>query len=102
MKFTKEEISSFHKLADSINDRFNPYKEAVDKYGDKVRNALKGKVISKRKDESKKPYGLEYEAKKLGMSLWDLLDVLEGLCREGHCQEIDDSHYKVIDSKTKA
>lgn len=65
-------------------------------YGDLIVEQLSGKTISKRKDLGDQPGGLVYEANKLGIDMWDLLEALEGMCYEGRAREIDDSTYKVL------
>ena len=71
-------------------------KEEADKYGNKIKTALSGKTISKRKDLADDPGGLIFEANKLGMDMWDLLKALEGMCADGRAREIDDSTYLVV------
>ena len=41
------------------------------------------------------PGGLKYEAEQIGITMWDLLEALEGMCYDGRAQEIDDSTYLV-------
>lgn len=65
-------------------------------YGDRIAEALSGRTVSKRKDKAEMPGGLIYEAKQVGIGMWDLLEALEGMCYEGRAAEIDDSTYKVI------
>lgn len=71
-------------------------------FGDLIQEKLAGKTVSKRKDLGDLPGGLVYEAKKLGIDMWDLLEALEGMCHEGRAQEIDDSTYKVLPKSTKS
>ena len=70
-------------------------KEKAEKYGKRISSALSGKKVSKRKSTAKQPGGLIYEAKQLGMDMWDLLEALEGMCADGRAIEIDDSTYLV-------
>jgi len=70
-------------------------KEEADKYGDKIKTALSGKTVSKHRDTAEDPGGLIYEAKKLGIDMYDLLRALEGMCADGRAREIDDSTYLV-------
>lgn len=72
--------------------------EASAEYGDMIAEKLAGKTISKRRDKGEQPGGLVYEAKELGIDMWDLLEALEGMCHEGRAQEIDDSTYRVNDA----
>lgn len=65
-------------------------------YGQMVKQKLSGKKISKRVDLGDAPGGLKYEAEKLGMDLYDLLETLEGMCYNGDAREIDDSTYQVM------
>lgn len=69
--------------------------EQSHKYGDMIAKELAGKTISKRIDLGEQPGGLVYEANKLGIDMWDLLEALEGMCYEGRAREIDDSTYLV-------
>ncbi len=69
--------------------------EAAANYGELIMQNLSGKTISKRKDLADKSGGLVYEAKLLGIDMWQLLEALEGLCYLGKATEIDDSTYKV-------
>lgn len=89
---------------DSVNDgRYDNYygEEEANKYGAKIIQALRGKTITKRRDKSNQPGGLEYEAKKLGIDMWDFLRALEGLCYQGKAEETSDSTYRIKDSKVK-
>lgn len=73
-------------------------KDAADKYGNLIADHLKGKSVSKRKSTANAPGGLIYEANKLGIDMWDLLEALEGMCADGRAEEIDDSTYKILGS----
>lgn len=75
-------------------------KEQAEQYGDLIADKLAGKTISKRVDISEEPGGLVYEADRLGIDKWDLLEALEGMCYQGRAREIDDSTYKVMASRT--
>lgn len=70
-------------------------KEKAEQYSEKITAALSGQKISKRKSLADKPGGLKYEADKLGIDMWDLLEALEGMCALGTAAEVDDSTYKV-------
>ncbi len=70
-------------------------KEKAEKYGKQIITVLSGKTVSKRKDKAEEPGGLIYEAKQLGLDMWDLLEALEGMCYAGTAVEIDDSTYLV-------
>ena len=70
--------------------------EKAREYGDKIVNALAGQTVSKRKDKAENVGGLIYEAKRIGMDMWDLLEALEGMCYDGRAREIDDSTYLVV------
>lgn len=78
--------------------RYDEYfgKTAAATYGDLIADRLKGKSVSKRRDTANEPGGLIYEANKLGIDMWDLLEALEGMCNEGRAREIDDSTYKIL------
>lgn len=101
LRFTEisRKFSSLTK--DSVNDdRYDNYygKEEANKYGAKIIQALRGKTITKSRDRSNQPGGLEYEAKKLGINMWDFLRALEGLCYQGKADETSDSTYRIRDS----
>lgn len=70
--------------------------EEANRYGELIIANLSGQIISKRVDDSTLPGGLEYEANKLGIDMWDLLSALEGMCYYGTAQEISDSEYLVM------
>lgn len=70
-------------------------REKAEKHGKQISSALSGKTVSKRKDKAEEPGGLIYEAKQLGIDMWDLLEALEGMCYDGRAAEIDDSTYLV-------
>lgn len=78
--------------------RYDEYfgKTAAATYGDLIADRLKGRAVSKRRDTANEPGGLIYEANKLGIDMWDLLEALEGMCSEGRAREIDDSTYKIL------
>lgn len=78
--------------------RYDEYygQTAAATYGDLIADRLKGKSVSKRRDTANEPGGLIYEANKLGIDMWDLLEALEGMCNEGRVREIDDSTYKIL------
>ena len=79
-------------------------REDVDFYGQKffnkyhelVKNNLSGMIISKRIDEANEPGGIEYEANKLGIDLYDLIECLEGMCHEGEAVELSDYQYRIL------
>lgn len=85
-------------LAYSYRDPNRYYfgKEAFEKFGDLVKDNLSGKTVSKRIDLADDPGGLIYEADKLGIDKFELLECLEGMCYNGLAREIDDSTYKVL------
>lgn len=70
-------------------------KEKAEKYGKHITSALSGKTVTKHKDKAEQPGGLIYEAKRLGIDMWDFLEALEGMCYAGTAVEIDDSTYLV-------
>ena len=69
--------------------------EKAEKYSSLITKNLSGKTVSKRKDKAEEPGGLVYEANKIGIDMWDLLEALEGMCYLGKAEEIDDSTYLV-------
>ncbi len=70
--------------------------EKAKQYGELITSNLKGQTVSKCKDKAEEKGGLIYEAKKLGIDMWDLLEALEGMCYERRASEIDDSTYLVF------
>ena len=78
--------------------RYDEYygQTAAATYGDLIAHRLKGRAVSKRRDTANEPGGLIYEANKLGIDMWDLLEALEGMCNEGRAREVDDSTYKIL------
>ena len=73
--------------------------EAAAKYGNIVSEKLKGRIISKRIRDDKKPGSIRYEADALGIEDFDLmtlLETLEGMCHIGTAKEIEDGLYKVL------
>lgn len=80
--------------------RYDDYfgQTAAATYGELISDNLKGQTVSKRKDLAEEPGGLIYEANALGIDMWDLLEALEGMCREGRAREIDDSTYEILGS----
>ena len=69
--------------------------EKAEKYSSLITKHLSGKTVSKRKDKAEEPGGLIYEANKIGIDMWDLLEALEGMCYLGKAEEIDDSTYLI-------
>ena len=78
--------------------RYDDYfgQTAAARYGNMISDNLKGQTISKRKDLAEAPGGLIYEANVMGIDMWELLEALEGMCREGRARELDDSTYKIL------
>lgn len=92
------------KIKDSIKDgKYDEYfgQEEYEKYGKLVKSKLKGKTISKRRDLSQQENGLEYEAEKLGISPFELLRCLEGMCYNNEAKENYNSSYTIKDSLIK-
>ncbi len=71
-------------------------KDKAKQFGGLICDTLSGKTISKRKDLAEMPGGLIYEANRIGIDMWDLLEALEGMCADGRVSEIDDSTYLVL------
>ena len=69
--------------------------EKAKEFGNLISTQLSGKTVSKRKDKAEEPGGLIYEANKIGINMWELLEALEGMCYLGKAEEIDDSTYLV-------
>ena len=75
---------------------FNFGKKKAEKYGKLITEKLSGKTVSKNKMLSRTSGGLIFEADRLGIDMWDLLEALEGMCAAGKAKEIDDSTYLVL------
>lgn len=65
------------------------------KYGDLIYRTYKGQYISKAIDGADKPGGLTYSANQIGLSTFQLLKALEGMCADGRVTCVDDSTYYV-------
>jgi DNA phosphorothioation-dependent restriction protein DptG len=65
------------------------------KYGDLIYRTYKGQEISKAIAKAKQPGGLTYSANKIGLSTFQLLKALEGMCADGRATYVDDSTYYV-------
>lgn len=65
------------------------------KYGDLISKTYDGQYISKSIDDADKPGGLTYSANKIGLSTFQLLKALEGMCADGRAYSADDSTYYV-------
>lgn len=70
-------------------------KSMADKYGDLVYKNFEGEYISKAIAEADKPGGLRYSANQIGLSTFQLLETLEGMCADGTVTCVDDSTYFV-------
>lgn len=95
--FNNTQSSLNEDASEALNESRKFYfgKEEAEKYGDMIEKALTGKTVSKSKAKAEEPGGLIYEANKLGIDMWDLLEALEGMCYQGRCREIDDSTYLI-------
>lgn len=71
-------------------------KEKAEEFGYSVRKSLGGRIVTKNKELAEEKGGLIYEADKLNMSMWDLLETIEGLCYQGKAMELDDTRYYII------
>lgn len=65
------------------------------KYGDLIYNTFNGQYISKEIAKADKPGGLTYSANQIGLTTFQLLEALEGMCRDGRVVCVDDSTYYV-------
>jgi hypothetical protein len=65
------------------------------KYGDLIYRTYKGQEISKAIAKANQPGGLTYSANKIGLSTFQLLKALEGMCADGRATYVDDSTYYV-------
>lgn len=65
------------------------------KYGDLVYRTYEGQYISKAIAKADKPGGLTYSANKIGLSTFQLLETLEGMCADDRAYCVDDSTYYV-------
>lgn len=65
------------------------------KYGDLIYRTYKGQEISKAIAKANQPGGLTYSANKIGLSTFQMLKALEGMCADGLATYVDDSTYYV-------
>lgn len=65
------------------------------KYGDLIYRTYKGQKISKAIAKANQPGGLTYSANKIGLSTFQMLKALEGMCADGRVTCVDDSTYYV-------
>lgn len=65
------------------------------KYGDLIYRTYKGQKISKAIAKANQPGGLTYSANKIGLSTFQMLKALEGMCADGRATYVDDSTYYV-------
>lgn len=65
------------------------------KYGDLIYRTYKGQKISKAIAKANQPGGLTYSANKIGLSTFQMLKALEGMCADGLATYVDDSTYYV-------
>lgn len=84
-----------------IHEALNFGQEEYKRYGDSIQKKLSGKRVSKRKyNNDGTPYeeedSLPNRAKEIGIDMYDLLSALEGMCRNGTAEELDDSTYKIL------
>lgn len=96
-------IDAVFDTVDSYNSTWSDYfgKFAYDKYGDKIADIFKNRIISKRRDDLDKDYGdevigLRAAAKHIGTTTSMILEALEGMCYNNKAFEFDDSHYLVF------
>lgn len=65
------------------------------KYGDLIYRIYRGQKISKAIAKANQPGGLTYSANKIGLSTFQMLKALEGMCADGLATYVDDSTYYV-------
>ena len=65
------------------------------KYGDLIYRTFEGQKISKAIAKADKPGGLTYSANLIGLTTFQLLEALEGMCADGRVTCLDDSTYYV-------
>lgn len=65
------------------------------KYGDLIYRVYEGQKISKAKAKANRPGGLTYSANLIGLSTFQMLKALEGMCADGRATYVDDSTYYV-------
>lgn len=82
---------------ENVDSRYSRGFGAVEakKYGDLIYRTYKGQYISKAIDDADKPGGLTYSANQIGLSTFQLLKALEGMCADGRVTCVDDSTYYV-------
>ena len=67
----------------------------ADRYGSMIYRAYGGQKISKAIAKANQPGGLTYSANKIGLSTFQMLKALEGMCADGRVTCVDDSTYYV-------
>ena len=65
------------------------------KYGDLIYKTFEGQKISKAIAKANEPGGLTYSANMIGLTTFQLLEALEGMCADGRVTCVDDSTYYV-------
>lgn len=65
------------------------------KYGDIIYHNFEGQYISKAVAKANQPGGLTYSANLIGLTTFQLLEALEGMCADGRVTCVDDSTYYV-------
>ena len=65
------------------------------KYGDLIYRIYRGQKISNAIAKANQPGGLTYSANKIGLSTFQMLKALEGMCADGLATYVDDSTYYV-------
>lgn len=65
------------------------------KYGDLIYKTFNGQYISKAIAKANQPGGLTYSANQIGLTTFQLLEALEGMCADGRVTCVDDSTYYV-------
>ena len=93
--------SDINRIIDMVYENIDSYFSydygAVEakKYGDLIYRTYKGQEISKAIAKANQPGGLTYSANKIGLSTFQLLKALEGMCADGRATYVDDSTYYV-------
>lgn len=93
--------SDINRIIDMVYENIDSYFSydygAVEakKYGDLIYRTYKGQEISKAIAKANRPGGLTYSANKIGLSTFQLLKALEGMCADGRAAYVDDSTYYV-------
>ena len=94
-------VDDVEKVTDMVYENIDSYysynfgEVEARKYGDLISKTYDGQHISKSVADADKPGGLTYSANKIGLSTFQMLKALEGMCADGRATYVDDSTYYI-------